>query len=144
MEEKIMSLKAFLATNAKLPENKKVIISDRFVENGEPVAFEIKSVTEDINNKIRSRATLITTVKGKQQSKFESNKYLTDLCVASVVFPDLKSSELQDSYGVRGESDLLEVMLLPGEYATLLAEVQKINGYDNDKFEELKEEVKNS
>ena len=32
--------------------------------------------------------------------------------------------------------------LLPGEYATLLAEVQKINGYDNEKFEELKEEVK--
>lgn len=141
-----MSLKAFLANNAKLPENTEVFVSNRFVgDDGKPVPFVIKAVTEDVNADIRKRATpSISIVKGRQVREFDSNKYLTGLCVASVVEPDLKNSELQKSYGVIGEADLLNAMLLPGEYAVLLSEVQKINGYDNEKFESVKEEVKNS
>ena len=38
--------------------------------------------------------------------------------------------------------DLLDIMLLPGEYNTLLQEIQSVNGWDVD-MEEKKDEVKN-
>ena len=140
-----MALKSFLANNAKLPENQKVVISNRFIgEDGKPEPFEIRAVTEDVNNKIREKATRMSPVKGKNEKIFNSNQYLSGLIVSSLTYPDLKDAELQKSYGVVGEAELLEKMLLPGEYADLLAAVQKINGYEKEDFEKAKEEVKNS
>lgn len=139
-----MSLKAFLSQNAQLPQNEKIIISNRFTENGEPVPFEIKAVTEEVNSKIRTKATKINIGKKGKTSDFDSSQYLSELIVASVVEPDLQNAELQASYGVIGATKLLEVMLLPGEYGDLLNAVQRINGYEKEDFEEIKAEVKNS
>lgn len=137
-----MSLKAFL--NASLPENEKIIISNRFIENGEPIPFEIKAVTEEVNNKIRTKATKLNVGKNGRGTEFNSSQYLSELIVASVVEPDLQNAELQAHYNVVGATKLLEVMLLPGEYADLLNAVQRINGYEKEDFEEKKDEIKNS
>ena len=63
------------------------------------------------------------------------------LCAACVVYPDLGSAELQDSYGVRNKPDLLSEMLLPGELATLMEEVAQLNGFKP--MRELIDEAKN-
>ncbi|MEA4827062.1 MAG: phage portal protein [Clostridium sp.] len=139
-----MGLNAFLKQNTITPENKKVVISKRFVENNKPIEWEIKAVSEDVNSKIRNSCTKNTVFKGKATNDFDRNRYLQKLCAASVVFPDLKDAELQKSYGVIGEGELLSEMLLPGEFGYLLEIVQEINGYDADRTEEYKEEVKNS
>lgn len=139
-----MGLNAFLKQNTIIPENRKVVISKRFVENNKPVEWEIKAVSEDVNSKIRNSCTKSTVFKGKATNDFNRNLYLQRLCAASVVFPDLKDAELQKSYGVVGEAELLSEMLLPGEFGYLLEIVQEINGYDADRTEEYKQEVKNS
>lgn len=139
-----MSLSAFLKQNSVTPENKKVVVSKRFVEKGKPVEWEIRAVSEDANSKIRNSCTKTTTFKGRPTSDFNRNLYLQKLCAAAVVFPDLKDAELQKSYGVVGEAELLAEMLLPGEFGYLLEIVQEMNGYDADRFEEYKEEAKNS
>lgn len=140
-----MSLKAFLASNAKKPEERKIVISDRFVgEDGQPEPFIIRAISEDLNGQIRADSTSIKTLKGRQTSKVDTNKYLGRLVAASVVEPDLKDSELQASYGVVGEDNLVRKMLLPGEFAKLLEAVQDLNGYDAEEFDEIKDEVKNS
>lgn len=139
-----MSLSAFLKQNSVTPENKKVVVSKRFVEKGKPVEWEIRAVSEDANSKIRNSCTKNTTFKGRPTSDFNRNLYLQKLCAAAVVFPDLKDAELQKSYGVVGEAELLAEMLLPGEFGYLLEIVQEMNGYDADRFEEYKEEAKNS
>ena len=64
------------------------------------------------------------------------------LTASAVVFPDLKNAELQKTYGVLGEAELLKAMLYVGEFAELAQAVQELRGLDIDINEEI-EEVKN-
>ena len=131
------SLKAFL--NPIKPENKEVIISDRFQEDGKPVPFVIRPITQKENELLVKKHMK----KDKKGNEFlDRINYTYDLVANSVVFPDLKNAELQRAYGVLGEIELLKVMLLAGEYAELAQQVQKLSGLDIDINEEI-EEVKN-
>jgi len=133
----MISLKAFL--NPIKPENKEVIISDRFQEDGKPVPFVIRPITQKENELLVKKHMK----KDKKGNEFlDRINYTYDLVANSVVFPDLKNAELQRAYGVLGEIELLKVMLLAGEYAELAQQVQKLSGLDIDINEEI-EEVKN-
>jgi len=131
------SLKAFL--NPIKVENKEVIISDRFQEDGKPVPFVIRAITQKENEELIKRHT-------KKDKKgidtFDRTSYIHELVARAVVFPDLKNAELQKAYGVLGEIELLKVMLLAGEFAELAKEVQRLSGVDVDINEEI-EEAKN-
>lgn len=137
-----MGLKAFLRENARLPENRRVVISDRFLdEEGKPEHWELRAISEQENNRIRESCTVKTMKRGRQQSEFNGSLYTQRLNTACVVYPDLMDSALQENYGVVGAEQLLAAMLLPGEYGTLSEQVADINHFD---MEEAKEEVKNS
>jgi hypothetical protein len=119
---------------------KEVIVSDRFVDGeGKPVAFRIKSITAK-DDQILKNACVTIDMKTKLP-KTDTGKYQAMLCAACVVYPDLGSAELQDSYGVRNKPDLLSEMLLPGELATLMEEVAQLNGFKP--MRELIDEAKN-
>ncbi|NBD24321.1 phage tail assembly chaperone [Paenibacillus glycinis] len=137
-------LSAFFAQNPGVDMTEAFVVSDRFKDKqGHPVPWKIRTMTEAQNEEIRRSATRL--VKGKNGAKVpetNSEDYLAKLVVASVVFPDLKNAELQQSYGVIGSEQLLKTMLLSGEYATLAQKVQTVNGFDRD-INELVEDVKN-
>lgn len=119
---------------------KEVVVSDRFVDGeGKPVAFRIKSITAK-DDQILKNACVTIDMKTKLP-KTDTGKYQAMLCAACVVYPDLGSAELQDSYGVRNKPDLLSEMLLPGELATLMEEVAQLNGFKP--MKELIDEAKN-
>lgn len=132
------SLSAFL--NPVKTENKEVIISDRFQENGKPVPFVIRPVTQAENEELMKKHRKVD----KQGVEiFNRIQYNQELTAAAVVEPPLNNAELQKCYGVLGASKLLSVMLYAGEYATLLEEIQKLSGFDtdiNDDIEEAKNE----
>lgn len=131
------SLKAFL--NPIKTEEKEIIISERFQENGKPVPFVIKPISQEDN------ATLIKkhTKKDKKGNEtLDRLAYNQDMTASAVVFPDLEDAELQKAYGVLGASRLLSAMLYVGEYATLLEAIQELSGLDKDINEEI-EDVKN-
>lgn len=96
------------------------------------------------NTAIRDACTRKTLKKGRMTTDFHASLYTQQLTAASVVFPDLKNAELQRSYGVVGEVDLLGVLLLPGETTTLQEYVQQVNGFDPERLEREMDEVKNS
>lgn len=139
-------LSAFLATNAKKMPLKEVIISDRFTDSeGAPVPWQIKPISAKEDIAIKKRCTYKEQIKGKRgqyEEKLDSDKYVYLLTASCVVFPTLKDAELQQSYGVEGEVELLSTMLSSGEMVRLLNAVQEINGLDED-FEDKVEEVKN-
>ena len=141
-----MSLSAFLKQNAKQVENEKVVVSNRFVdENGNVIPFEVRVLTSDEDEKIRKKCTYKEQIPGKKYqytNETDYDKYVGMQAVACTVFPDVKDSSLQDSYGVMGEFNLLKAMLTPGEYANYLQAVQSINGFDKD-MQELVDEAKN-
>lgn len=131
------SLQAFL--NPEKPENKEVVISNRFKENGKAVPFIIRAISQEENKKIIKNNTKKTK---NGDEVFDKQAYISDLVSSAVVFPDLQNAELQKAYGVIGAGKLLSEMLLIGEYANLSNEVQKLSGLDTDINEDI-DEVKN-
>ncbi len=136
-------LNAFLSQNAIKAENEKHVISDRFKDkDGKPAPFEFRALTEVENEQIRKSCTRKIKSKGVVTTDIKFEEYTAKLAVESVVFPNLKDKELQESYGVLGAENLLKTMLTTGEYATLMEKVQEINGFDVSD-EEVIEEAKN-
>jgi hypothetical protein len=131
------SLKAFL--NPVQVENKEVIVSNRFKENDKVVPFIIRPITQEENKLLIKKYTK----KDKKGTEvFDRAEYVQALTASAVVFPDLKNAELQNAYGVLGESGLLQKMLYVGEYAELAIAVQELSGLDKDINNDI-EEAKN-
>lgn len=138
-------LNAFLNQNAVKKENMKYVVSERFVEEGKPVAWEIRCITPKENNSIKKACTFQAPVQGKKGlfiPETDYDAYGCKLAAACTVFPNLNDKELQDDYGVTGAEDLLQVMLIPGEYMNYVAKVQEANGFDMG-MDQLVEDAKN-
>ena len=135
------SLEAFL--NPTPIENKKVVISDRFKDkDGKPVPFEIRAIDEKENNMLMKQYTKTDRKTGNEH--FNRIEYGHALVAAAVVFPDLKSSELQKHYKVLGEAELLQAMLTVGEFAALSDAIDELSGLDRNDINEQMEDVKNA
>lgn len=141
-----MSLTAFLAENAERVENVKCVVSERFKDaDGKPIPWEIRAITSAEDETLRKACTKRVQVPGKKyqyQRETDYDMYLGKLAAACTVFPNLKDAELQNSYRVMGEEELLKKMLSAGEYAEYLVKVQEVCGFDRD-FEDLVNEAKN-
>ena len=137
-------LKFFLKQNTIPVENQEVEVSKRFKDDtGNTVKFEIKSISNEMDDALRKQNTRqVKKAKGVIVPELDQQKYFVDLVLKSLVYPDLDDKELQDSWGVMDSRELINAMLLPGEYTALLQEVQKINGWDLN-VEDIKEEAKN-
>lgn len=123
----------FFKENVKVVDNKKTVeISERMPEwTLQPLTQKRQFELAD-KHKI-GQATL---------SNMENLAYLTDLVSETVIEPNLRDAELQDTWGVMGEMDLLDEMLTgAGEYKKLLEEVRAVNGMKDPN--KLMEEAKN-
>lgn len=131
------SLSAFL--HPETAENKEVVISDRFKENGKSVPFVIRPITQRENEELLKKHRKVDKQGVETFNRVNYNQELTAL---AVVEPDLNSAELQKAYGVIGASRLLSTMLYVGEYAALMEAVQQLSGLDKDINDDI-EEAKN-
>ena len=135
----------FMAGNAAKTEVVKYVASKRFMNKGKPVEWELKAIDSDLDEAIRKECTKKVAVAGKRgqyNQETDIDKYISKMCVACTVYPNLNDAELQDSYGVKSGDALLKKMLLPGEYTDFKAKVMEVNGYDMS-MEELVDEAKN-
>ena len=146
------NLELFFAENVELEENEKYVASKKFKgKDGKPLEWEIKALSADENDAIKKQCITRKQVPGKRgqfTNDFDNIKYISLLCVNSIVSPDLNNAKLQDSwskkvgYPIMNGSDLLKVMLNSGEYDMLSQKVQEVNGYLDDINEDI-EEAKN-
>jgi len=130
------SLIAFL--NPIQAENKEVIVSNRFQEDGKPVPFVIRPISESENKELMKKHTKRDR---KGQESFDRYEYIHELVAMAVVHPDLANADLQKAYGL-GISKCLSNMLNVGEFAELSRAVQELSGLDTDINNDI-EEVKN-
>lgn len=138
------NLSCFLAGNVEKRENKKVVVSDRFKDNGKPVEWEIRSISADEDEALRKACTRKVPIVGKKNQftqEFDGNAYLTKLAAKAVVYPDLNNAELQNSYGVMGAEQLIKVMLYRDEFERLTDCL--VESTDSEDVNELIEEAKN-
>ena len=131
------SLNAFL--HPEQAGNKEVIVSERFKENGKPVPFVIRPITQQENDGLLRK---YTKKDKKGNEYFDKVSYNQNLVAAAVVEPDLENSELQRAYGTLGADKTLVAMLDVGEFATLMEAVQGLSGLDKDINEDI-DEAKN-
>lgn len=133
------SLAAFL--HPVKVENKKVVISDRFVDNGKPVEWELRAISEKENSALERKYTKADKKTGVQQ--LDHVGFGHALTAAGVVYPDLTNAELQKAYDTVGAENVLEKMLTVGEFAKLSQEVSTLSGLDTNDINEQIEDVKN-
>lgn len=130
-------LSAFLHPVA--PEAKEIIISDRFVgEDGKPVPFKIRPLTQEENDALVKRAKRTRTVNGMAQEYIDSSALSRSTVLAATVEPNFAEKELCDAYGVVDPSLVPGKMLLSGEYAKLVQAINDLSGFNSHVEEEAK------
>ena len=131
------SLNAFL--HPVQAENREVIVSNRFQENGKPVPFVIRPITQQENEEFIRKHTKRDK---KGNEVFDRINYNRELTATAVVEPDLNNAELQKRWGTLGAPKTLAKMLYVGEFATLMQAALDLSGLDKDINEDI-EEAKN-
>ena len=133
-------LSAFLHP-AVINEEKEVMISKRFLdENGDPVPFKIKALSQEENEKITKQSTKPVKTKGGIIEKLDSVEFGRRLVVAGTVEPNFSSEEMCKAYGVLDPLSVPGKMLLSGEFSRLLREISDLSGFSS---EDIEEEAKN-
>ena len=139
----------FFKENQKQSKNYKLQVTKAFTERvkvkdehgrekevEQPISWEFRVLSSEFCDQLREdyqkEIEVVDKKKGIKtyRTKFDATGYMTRLVVESCVYPDLKDSKLQESYGVYGAVDLLYALVPnPGEFAQLLADVNKNLGY---------------
>lgn len=136
-------LEVFFKENTPQEEHKKVLVSERFFQDGQPVYWEIKSISSAEDEILRRGC--VRKKRGNEVqdgSELDFDFYIGKLAAMCTVFPNLNDVQLQNSYGVMGADSLLKEMLKPGEYANYIEKIQEINGFTKT-MKELVDEAKN-
>ena len=120
---------AFYKENARAFRERECSIAPRFQQDGKEMLWKIRAISQAENVEIWKKS-------GENPKRYESM-----VLAASVVFPDLKGADLQDSYGVMGAEALLKAMLTSGESANYFQKAQEVCGFTP--IEELTEQAKN-
>lgn len=107
----------------------KIILGDRFVnENGEPEPVIMKSLTQEKIQEIAQRSTKEKKVNGKVVQDIDAIENMNRCLVESIVFPDLKSTELCRANGTEDPALLPAKLFLVDEYNLLTQAFAKLNG----------------
>ena len=137
-----MDLQAFLRPAALPVMEKEEAVSERFVEDGVPVRWRLRGISEEENALLRRSCQKRGS--GFEEPAFDRERYLKRLAAACVVYPDLKNGRLRQSWGVMGEEALLGRMLTAGEFDRLLRLAQEVCGFlTAADAEKVKGELKN-
>lgn len=113
-------------------EEKEVVISNRFRdENGNPVPFRIRALTQEENDAITKKSTRRVKVNGQMVENLDSVDFSRRMVVAATVEPDFSNSELCQRYGVMDPLMVPGRMLLSGEYGKLLKAITDLSGFDD-------------
>ena len=123
---------------------KEIIISDRFKEDGKPVPFKIRTISQAENDVLVKKAQKVDMVRGRRIQYQDDQKYTNSLIVACTVQPNFKDSELCQAYGTLDPLEVPGKMLLSGETAKLVEAIMNLNGFTIQPPEEEEEEAKNS
>ena len=130
------NLKVFL-NPVQSTEPVEVFVSKRFVgEDGKPVPFKIRPVTQEENDAITKRCMRQQRVNGQLVERLDPVAYARRLIVAATLEPDFQSEEICKAYGTMDPTEVPGKMLLAGEYSRLNKEIMLISGFEDDSVED--------
>lgn len=111
-------------------ENFEIVVSDRFVdEDGNPVAWTFRLLSANEIDELKNAAIV---KKNKSLLKVDTKKLIVDTISETIIYPNLKSEELQNAYGAMNISELLDKMLEGREYERFTDKLMKAQGFMDD------------
>lgn len=111
-------------------ENFEIVVSDRFVdEDGNPVAWTFRLLSAKEIDDLKNAAIV---KKNKSFLKVDTKKLIVDTISETIIYPNLKSEELQNAYGAMNISELLDKMLEGREYERFTDKLMKAQGFTDD------------
>ncbi len=117
-----------------------VVISDRFKDSdGSIMKFKIKAMTNKDFDEIRKKSM---EVKKNRRIEMDMQKFNSAIVINHTVVPDFKDSESIKKTGSLNPEEYMNKVLLAGEIAELVAQIQRLSGFDRD-VNDLVEEAKN-
>lgn len=144
-------LDLFFAENVEEPKEVQYVVSKRFKDkNGKPVKWTLKPLSETENAEIKKECHKRVRVPGQRgvyQDSFDQQLYTNLLVTRTVKYPNLGDAALQDSWSkktgrkIMDEADLIQTMLLSGEFDSLSIKCQELAGYID--LNEVADEAKN-
>ncbi|MBN2980112.1 phage tail assembly chaperone [Cohnella algarum] len=133
------SLQDFLNANPVDNLTEEVVVSPRFKDqDGNPLKFRIKAMTNKVFDDLRKRHT---RVKGRK-SEFDAGAFNLSVVIGHTLEPSFKDAASLQKLGCDTPEEYVERVLLAGEVTTLVNEIQKLSGFDID-MADLVEEAKN-
>ena len=136
-------IKAFLLPPV-MEETKEVVITNRAKgPDGKPIPFKLRRIDQETNSKLVKQAQKKKKVNGQIVTELDSARFGNLLILACVIEPDFKNSEICAYYKTVDPLEVPERMLSSGEYAKLMGEINKLNGFDDDTTEAIEETAKN-
>nr|DAQ25312.1 MAG TPA: tail assembly chaperone [Caudoviricetes sp.] len=111
-------------------EDFEIIVSDRFVdEDGNPVAWTFRLLSAKEIDELKNAAIV---KKNKSLLKVDTKKLIVDTISETIIYPNLKSEDLQNAYGAMNISELLDKMLEGREYERFTDKLMKAQGFMDD------------
>lgn len=111
-------------------ENFEIVVSDRFIdEDGNPVAWTFRLLSAKEIDELKNAAIV---KKNKSLLKVDTKKLIVDTISETIIYPNLKSEELQNAYGAMNISELLDKMLEGREYERFTDKLMKAQGFMDD------------
>lgn len=111
-------------------ENFEIVVSDRFVdEDGNPVAWTFRLLSAKEIDDLKNAAIV---KKNKSLLKVDTKKLIVDTISETIIYPNLKSEELQNAYGAMNIFELLDKMLEGREYERFTDKLMKAQGFTDD------------
>ena len=129
-------LSAFLHP-VKTSIEKEVVISNRFLdENGTPVPFKVRAISQEENDDLIKKSTKTEIKNGQKIESLDNVDFARRLIVAATVEPDFSAKEMCDAYGVVSPYLVPGKMLLAGEYNRLMEAISSLSEIDQLKEDE--------
>lgn len=111
-------------------ENFEIVVSDRFIdEDGNPVAWTFRLLSAKEIDDLKNAAIV---KKNKSLLKVDTKKLIVDTISETIIYPNLKSEELQNAYDAMNISELLDKMLEGREYERFTDKLMKAQGFMDD------------
>lgn len=114
-------------------ETREIIVSRRFLdENGQPVPFKIRALTQEENDAISKRSMRLVKGGRRGEKELDSVEYANRLVAAATVEPDFSSEELCRAYGTMDPLEVPGKMLYAGEYKRLMDAIMELSRFGDD------------
>ncbi|ALS25491.1 XkdN-like protein [Paenibacillus sp. 32O-W] len=134
------TLQEFLNSNPIDNLTEEVVISERFKDrDGNVLKFKIRAMTSKEFDDIRKRSMRL---KKGRQFELDVERFNSAIVINQTVVPDFRNAASIEKLGCATPEEYLNKVLLAGEIAELVNQIQRLSGFDRD-MNELIDEAKN-